>query len=266
MELIGYIAALLMGLFLGLTGAGGSILTVPILFYFFKQDALLATTGSLFVVGAIALVGASYNTLRGLVDFKTGVTFAVPSFVGVFFSRRIFLPLIPNTIQLSDQFMITKSFLVLFCFALLMILSSRAMIRSGSLQVSSNIKSPDFKSIALKGFLVGSTTGFAGSGGGFIIIPTLVVLLQMPIRTAIGTSLAIIAANSLFGFVISSSTHIIDWQLLLSITALGICGLFLGQFISPRFSDNRLKQGFGYFVLIVGLIILIEQAVEIFPH
>ncbi len=261
MEWLGYLAAVLMGLSLGIIGGGGSILTVPILVYFFRQDALVATTGSLFVVGTTALVGAVMCARRGLVDFKTGITFAIPSFAGVFFARRLLLPLVPSTVHILDLLTVTKPVLVLISFATLMILASRAMISSGhaSVSPSPNRKKHSVLSVGLKGFLVGNMTGFVGAGGGFLIIPALVLLLKIPMRVAVGTSLTIIAANSLFGFFISAGTQATDWSLLLSIAILGVSGLILGQRVSSRFPERRLKQGFGYFVLTVGLFILVDQ-------
>lgn len=265
MELFGYVAAILMGLSLGIIGGGGSILTVPILVYFFRQEAMLATTGSLFVVGATAFLGALINWKRGLIDFKTGVIFAVPSFAGVFVSRKIVVPWIPNDIVLFEGLSISKAFLVLMSFAILMIFASRAMIRSGKGKSTSTSNSSEngVVGVAFKGFLVGCTTGFVGAGGGFLIIPALVLLLKLPMRIAVGTSLAIIAANSLFGFMISDNRLSIDWQLLGIVTAVGAVGLVAGNYFSGRFNEGRLKQGFGYFVMVIGLFILVEQALKI---
>lgn len=265
MELIGYFFAILMGLSLGVIGAGGSILTVPILVYFFKQDALIATTESLFVVGTTALVGAAMSAKQGLIDFKTGITFALPSFAGVFVARRLLLPNIPDTFEVAESFVITKSLLVLISFALLMVFASKAMISSGKAksQSAENRVNHGGMSIAIKGFLVGCTTGFVGAGGGFLIIPALVILLHVPIRTAIGTSLAIITANSLFGFAISANQQPINWPLLMSITFLGAIGLIAGKRISSPFQERTLKVGFGYFVLIIGFFILFDQTLKI---
>lgn len=263
MEFLGYVFAVLMGLSLGIIGGGGSILTVPILVYFFKLDAVIATTVSLFIVGATALLGAVMNARRGLINIKTGITFAVPSFVGVYFARKLVLPSISDTIILPGGFVITKSIIILLSFAILMIFASQAMIRSGKGRSSSldGLKH-GVLSIGIKGFLVGCTTGFVGAGGGFLIVPALVILLHVPMRVAIGTSLAVIAANSLFGFAISMSSLIIDWTLLLTITLLGVIGLVFGHQVSHRLPENNLKQGFGYFVLAIGCLILLDQILK----
>ena len=258
MEILGYIAAVLMGLSLGIVGGGGAILTVPILVYFFKQDALLATTGSMFVVGMTAFVGAAINAKKGFIDYKMGITFAVPSFAGVLFARQIALPWIPESMILPGGLILTKSLLVLISFSILMIFASRAMIKSG-VAIGASQRSHSIRSIGLKGFLVGCTTGFVGAGGGFLIIPALVLLLHVPMRTAVGTSLAIISANSLFGFAISFGGPAIDWSALLPVTLLGSIGLAAGHHLSHRFHENRLKVGFGYFVLVMGVVILLDQ-------
>jgi uncharacterized protein len=264
MEFLGYLSAILMGLSLGVIGGGGSILTVPILIYFFKQDAILATTDSLFIVGTTALIGAAMNARRGYVDFKIGAIFAAPSFAGVFFARQVLLPWIPDSIAGPGGLVIAKSLIILISFAVLMIFASKAMINSGGSQLSRSapVKHGIF-SITLKGFLVGCATGFIGAGGGFLIIPALVLLLHMPMRVAVGTSLAIITANSLFGFTISLQNQAVGWERLLPFTSLGVTGLVLGHYLSPLIHENKLKVGFGYFVLVIGVLILVDQIFKI---
>lgn len=262
MEIVGYIAAILMGLSLGLIGGGGSILTVPILVYFFRQDPLVATTGSLFVVGFTALVGFLTYARHGLVKLKTGFLFAIPSFAGVYLTRNLILPTLPDPILTIFDFVLTKSILVLGSFAFLMLLASTSMIRSGNrnIKVESTQSDQSIFSLTNRGFLVGVVTGFVGAGGGFLIIPALVVILGMPMRLAVGTSLAIITLNSLFAFAISFSNQIINWELLLPIVGLSILGLVVGSYLSPRVDDRKLKTGFGYFVLLMGFAILIDQS------
>lgn len=264
MEFLGYFAALVMGLSLGLIGGGGSILTVPILVYIFAQDPLVATTGSLFVVGSTAFVGAVSNARKRMIDFKTGVLFAVPSFVGVFAARHFILPNLPEIIYSQHGIVLTKALLVMSAFAILMVLASRAMIRSGSVLAAENKAMPaSLLKIGWNGFLVGITTGFVGAGGGFLIIPALVILLKLPMKMAVGTSLAIIAANSLFGFAISANSQALDWKVLLIITAIGAAGIFAGQALSASINEKALKKGFGYFVLLVGSLVLLDQIMKL---
>jgi uncharacterized protein len=260
---LGYLASVFMGVSLGLIGGGGSILTVPILFYFFNQDPLLATTNSLFVVGITALVGVVFSFTKSQVDFKTGFFFAAPGFVGVYLSRQVILPWLPNVLFSVAGVTLTKPILVMILFSILMVFASLAMIQTGSHFPEESgapaTEVPDVWNVVVKGFLVGCTTGFVGAGGGFLIIPALVVILHLPIRMAIGTSLAIIAANSLFGFMISSSDQATDWGLLIVVCSLGAIGVFLGQLFSSKVTERHLKKGFGVFVLATGTLILTDQ-------
>ncbi len=263
MEYLGYFAAILMGVSLGLIGGGGSILTVPILVYLFSQDPLIATTGSLFVVGSTALVGALLSARKKLIDFKTGILFSVPSFAGVYVARHLILPNLPDVLYARDGVSITKALLVMGAFAVLMVLASRAMIRSGRPIESVAEPKANLWTIGWNGFLVGATTGFVGAGGGFLIIPALVILLKVPMKIAVGTSLAIIAANSLFGFMISRNEHILNWPILLTVTAIGALGIFIGQAFSSKINEKSLKKGFGYFVLLIGSLVLIDQLMKL---
>lgn len=262
MELYGYIAAIFMGLSLGLIGGGGSILTVPILVYMFSVKPLIATSSSLFIVGSTALAGAVLAHKRKQVDFKTGLQFAVPSFVGVFVTKSLILPLIPEQIFSAFGVSVTKGLLVMGFFAILMVLASSAMIRQKKNKPFDHVISQKHRgrAISSQGLLVGGVTGFVGAGGGFLIVPALVNLLGLSMRTAVGTSLMIIAANSLFGFGVSIAKGlVVEWFLLLSILAMALLGLFVGSFWSKKVSDQKLKMGFGYFILIMGALILLDQ-------
>lgn len=256
MELLGYIAAVLMGLSLGLIGGGGSILTVPILVYLFSVSPLIATTYSLFIVGTTASFGSFLAYKKNDVNLKIALRFAVPSFVGVYTMKMFILPLIPENIFSIQNFYLTKTLLVMIIFAVLMVVASLAMIKGSikSEQNTNNLK------IAVQGFFVGSVTGLVGAGGGFLIVPALVNLLGLSMRAAIGTSLTIISLNSLFGFGLSLYNGLqITWLLLVYILAAALVGLVIGSYYSKKISEKHLKKGFGYFVLIMGTIILIDQ-------
>jgi len=266
LDFLGYLAAVVMGISLGLIGGGGSILTVPILVYLFKQDPLIATTGSLFVVGSTAFVGVILNARKRLIDIKIAFVFAIPSFFGVFVARHFVLPAIPDHIAAMGGFTFTKPLLVMVFFGIIMILASRAMIRSGRITTPPVVDLIHNKislfAVIWQGFLIGVTTGFIGAGGGFLIIPALVLLLNLPMKMAVGTSLAIIAANSIFGFTISIGNKNFEWPLLLKIAAIGTIGIVIGQFYSSRVNDKLLKRGFGYFVLIIGFIVILDQILK----
>ncbi len=256
MELLGYIAAILMGLSLGLIGGGGSILTVPILVYLFSVNPIIATSYSLFIVGATALFGSYLAYRKNEINLRMAFRFAVPSFIGVYTVKMIVLPLIPEDILSIQNFLLTKTVLVMGVFALLMVVASLAMINR---KIRSEQEPNDLK-VTIQGFFVGSVTGFVGAGGGFLIVPALVNLLGLNMRSAIGTSLTIISLNSLFGFGLSMYQGLqVNWLLLFCILSVALIGLVIGFYYSNKISDMRLKKGFGYFVLIVGTIILIDQ-------
>lgn len=262
MELLGYIASIFMGLSLGMIGGGGSILTVPILVYLFGINPILATAYSLFIVGLTALFGGFGYLKKGEVDLKTGFIFAVPSFIGVYITRRFVVPSLPDPVFSIGEMAIGKSLLIMLFFAVLMLAASVSMITAKETTTTRAPLSPAMKFglISLEGLVVGGVTGFVGAGGGFLIIPALVVLVGMPMKIAIGTSLFIIAAKSLIGFVGDlQGAAVIDWKLMLTVSGIAIVGLFLGISLSKKVSETALKKGFGYFVLIMGAFILFDQ-------
>jgi uncharacterized membrane protein YfcA len=262
MEIVGYLASVLMGISLGMIGGGGSILTVPILVYLFGIHPVTSTAYSLFIVGSTALVGGLSYLKKGEVDLKTGFIFAVPSFIGVYLTRAYVVPALPDVVFQSGEFQVSKPLLIMAVFAILMLAASFSMIRTKKAEVK-EIEMSAFNRILLisfEGLVVGGVTGFVGAGGGFLIIPALVVLVGLPMKMAVGTSLFIIAAKSLIGFLGDLQTHTeFDWRLLLSVTGIAVGGLFLGIVLSKKVSEKGLKKGFGYFVLIMGTFVLIDQ-------
>jgi uncharacterized membrane protein YfcA len=262
METIGYAASLLMGLSLGMIGGGGSILTVPILVYLFAIHPVLATAYSLFIVGLTALVGGIGYLKKGEVDLKTGFLFAVPSFIGVYATRAFVLPRVPDHVFTLGSLTVTKPLLIMIVFAVLMVLASISMIRGRKAKGEAKEISTAAKVglIGIEGLVVGTITGFVGAGGGFLIIPALVVLVGLPMKKAVGTSLFIIAAKSLIGFT-GDLQHqaTIDWQLLFIISGIAVVGLAGGMLLSRQLSEAALKKGFGYFVLIMGCFVLGDQ-------
>ena len=269
MEIFGYFASLLIGLSLGLIGGGGSILTVPVLVYLFGVNPVLATAYSLFIVGASSLVGAFPKYKQGLVNLKTAIIFGIPSILSVFATRKFIVPLIPNEVFSFGDFIVTKSILMMVLFAILMVAASISMIRGKCEQCEKEkekegnyieeIQVFNYPLILLEGAVVGILTGLVGAGGGFLIIPALVMLSKLSMKQAIGTSLLIIAAKSLIGFTGDLGHQIIDWKLLLTVTGLAIIGIFFGDIVSKKVDGNKLKVGFGWFVLIMGVYILVQQ-------
>jgi len=260
MEIFGLIACLFIGISLGLIGGGGSILTVPVLVYIFKVDAVLATSYSLFIVGISSIVGSFSAYRNKLIDFKTALIFGTPSIVVVFLTRKFLIPLIPDTIIQLNQLIITKQIFLLIIFALLMVVASYNMIKSKSVEeVNNNQISYNYPLILIEGVVVGLFTGLVGAGGGFLIIPALVLLTKLPMKKAVGTSLLIIATKSLIGFVGDLSHLEIDWIFLLKISSLAIVGIFIGTHYNKKVDAQKLKVGFGWFVLAMGIYILIKE-------
>lgn len=266
MEILGYLGALFTGLSLGLIGGGGSILIVPVLVYLFNINPSLATAYSLFVVGTASVVGSIEYARKGLIDYKTAVIFAFPSFLGVFAVRAWLVPQLPQTIAAFGTISLSKDVLIMLVFAVVMLLASISMIRkntdapSTSDEQQQNQISYNYPMIAIEGLGVGAITGFVGAGGGFLIIPALVILARLPMKLAVGTSLIIIASKSLLGFLGDLSvSQAIHWVFLLKITATAIGGIFIGSSLSSIIPGKKLKPAFGWFVLVMGIYIITKQ-------
>ena len=260
-QILGYIGALVVGLVLGLIGGGGSILTVPILVYLIGLNPIVATAYSLFVVGTTSTFGAIQNYRKGLVDIKTAVIFAVPAFIVVYLTRRFLLPIIPDVIFTFNGFEVTNDIFIMMFFAIVMLLASYSMIRGRkklSPTENQEIKY-NYPLIALEATAIGVFSGIVGAGGGFLIIPTLVILGKLPMKIAIGTSLCVIAVNSLFGFLGDLSNFEIDWRFLLAFTAISIIGILLGSYFSKYISGKKLKKGFGYFTIVMAIYIVYRE-------
>ena len=260
MEILGYVAAVFIGVSLGLIGGGGSILTVPTLVYLFGRPASVATTYSLFIVGLTALIGAVPYMRQKLVDFRISLAFGLPAVIGVLVTRRLVVPRIPDQLFTVGSLDITKDKGLLFVFAVLMVAASYAMIRPAKTEVEGQQVSASQWQLTLKGFMVGTITALVGAGGGFLIIPALVVLAKLPMKSAVGTSLIIIATNSLIGFATSIRPEVkLEWNLLGQISVLAIGGVFVGAYVSKFVSGAKLKPGFGYFVLVMGTYIIAKE-------
>ena len=331
MLIAGYIAAVVIGFTLGLIGGGGSILTVPVLVYLLHINPVLATAYSLFVVGISSTVGAFNYMKKGLLNYKTAIIFAVPSFIAVFLTRRFLVPAIPdelfsigqldittellfivvlivamlmvslvslnriyqgdkkhvkafllvtpaaimvflvrqflipripdNLIVLGD-FNLSKDMGIMLFFALIMLLSGFSMIRKEKIKEDKKEDkglSFNYPLIVAEGAVIGTITGIVGAGGGFLIIPALVLLAGLPMKMAIGTSLLIIAVKSLAGFLGDLSNQSIDWLFLLSFTGLAIIGIFIGTYVSKFIDSQKLKKAFGWFVLIMSIYIILKE-------
>ncbi|MCA0131695.1 sulfite exporter TauE/SafE family protein [Winogradskyella alexanderae] len=259
-QALGYFGALLIGVVLGLIGGGGSILTVPILVYLLFVNPITATAYSLFVVGVSSLVGAIRNIQKGLVDFRTAIVFAVPAFIAVYIARKYLVPAIPDVLFRVGDLDVTNNIAIMLFFALVMLVASVSMIRNKSEDnVESLEVSYNYPLIIIEGALVGLVTGIVGAGGGFLIIPALVLLAKLPMKKAVATSLLIIAIKSLIGFLGDVQNLDIDWAFLLLFTGLSIMGIFVGIYLSNFIEGKKLKKGFGWFVLVMGIYIIYKE-------
>lgn len=263
MHIIGYFAAALIGISLGLIGGGGSILTVPVLVYLFGTSPVLATSYSLFVVGTTSLAGAINYYRNGLVSFQTALLFGISSITTVFLTRKYLMPAVPDSFGDPGSFMVTKQVAIMVLFAVLMLFAALKMIKNPknlSAQ-SNNTGTPQIGKLLLYGVLIGMVTGILGAGGGFLIIPTLVLLLNLPMKKAVGTSLLIIAMNSLIGFTGDVGHFEFDWILLVTITTIAIAGIFIGSALARNIEGAKLKKGFGWFVLSMSVFILVKEII-----
>jgi len=245
--------AVAIGVSLGLLGSGGSIITVPVLVYLLGQDEKLAIAGSLFIVGSIALLGSLQYIRLGMVDWRNVVVFGLPGMVGTWLGAML-AAFVPGIVQLT-------------IFALVMLLASYLMLRPVDLEHAEILRRATWK-IGIDGLVVGVLTGLVGVGGGFLIVPALVLLGGLKIHNAVATSLVIIALKSYSGFikyldVLDAQELTLDWNVLMIVTALGIAGSVAGAKIANRIPQQRLKRGFGYFLIVMGVYILARSVPQV---
>ena len=256
--------AFIMGSVLSLLGAGGSILTMPVLVYLFSIPAVEATSYSLLLVGLTALLGSIGYFRQGTIDIKTAIIFGIPSILGVLLARHYLLPAIPSEFKLG--ILITKDFVIMFVFSVLMILAALMMMKKNNPKKDDNQDVPKnkFALVMLEGLVVGGVTGFVGAGGGFLIIPALVLLAGLEMKIAVGTSLIIIALKSIIGFggdVIGGFQT--DWIFVFYVMIATLVGVLVGNFLSRKFTGEQLKKYFGIMVLAIGFYIVTEQIINL---
>jgi uncharacterized membrane protein YfcA len=252
-SLLAWPGAIAIGVSLGLLGSGGSIITVPVLVYLLGQDEKLAIAGSLFVVGNIAFAGSLQYVKAKLIDWRIVVVFGLPGMVGTYLGAMI-AAYVPGVLQLAF-------------FALVMLLASYMMLRPVALSAEAHERRETWK-IAIDGLIVGVVTGLVGVGGGFLIVPALVLLGGLTIHAAVATSLVIIALKSYSGFykymeVLDQQNLQLDWQTLMIVTGLGVVGSIAGAKLANRVPQGKLKKVFGYFLIVMGIYILARSVPEV---
>lgn len=256
MEILGYISALIIGISLGLIGGGGSILAVPVLAYLFSVNEKVATAYSLFIVGTSALVGGLKQHLKGYVDWRTAFVFGIPSIIGVTMVRHYVVPALPNILFTIGDFEFTRRMAMFGLFAVLMIPAAFSMLKERKEKITTGEVNYNYPLILLEGLVVGAITGMIGAGGGFLIIPALVILANVEMKIAVGTSLIIIAFKSLLGFFLGDAlTMEIDWKFLAIFTGISLVGIFIGSYLGNFIDGKKLKKGFGYFIFIMAVFI-----------
>ncbi len=258
MEYAGYLAAVSIGVFLGLIGGGGSILTIPILVYLFKVDPEQATSYSLFVVGVTAIYGSYNHYKMGNLVLKSALYFAIPSIVSILIIREVIFPHIAATLFSIASYKVSKDFMIMIVFSILMIVASLSMIRNRKSLITTS--QTNYFQLGLIGFLLGIVTGFLGAGGGFLIIPALLIFARLPMKQAVGTSLLIISINSTIGF--AGDLYIgtaINYTFLIGISVMALIGMLMGSRLSNKIDGDKLKPLFGWFILIMGLYMISTQ-------
>src|SRR4249919_821598 len=259
-ELETCVASLGIGLSLGLIGAGGSILTIPVFVYVLKKDPVSSSVYSMFVVGISSMAGSIQSILNKLVDFKAVLTFGIPSVIGVFIARKTIFPVIPDELFSIGSFILSKNMLLMLCLAGLMFLAARRMLKPAIKkdQVGQDDKQVTI-SLLLRGLLVGMVTGLLGIGGGFLIVPALYLLVNLPVKKAIGTALLIITINSLFSFLNSYASMDIEWHLLIKFSVGAVLGIIVGTKLSRKIPGDYLKKTFGWVILCMSFYIVYKQ-------
>lgn len=263
MEIIGYPAAFLIGLVLGLIGGGGSLLAIPILVYLFSFQVADATAYSLVIVGATSIFGACQRFTISCVDLRTAFIFGLPSVLAVFITRKWLVPNLPDSIILFESLLVSKRLFLLSLFSVLTIGASYVMITKNIRPIISFGKRKTFH-LFIAGCMIGVVTGIVGIGGGFLIIPAMIYLANLPFNKAVGTSLIIIAIKSLFGFAADASHFAFDWQFLVIIIVIAIAGIFVGNRLSVNFPQEKLKTSFGWLTLVLALFILARESTYLF--
>lgn len=261
-QLIGFAGALILGWVMGTTGSGGSALAVPMFNYLFHMDMHASSAHGLFVVGFTALAGAVLNLGKQGIDWGLSLIFSVPMIFTVYLVRRFLVPMVPKVIFQWGPHgpVLDRDMVFMLLFGLLLAISALTTIRDR--RSLANIRQEPGHGrlpIALLGIGIGVLTGITGMGGGFLIVPVLLIFLKLPFKKAIATSLMIVALKSLGGFLGDLGQIDIDWILLSSFTGLSLIGMCIGFHCTHRLTDKTLKGSFGYFALGISFLVIFKE-------
>lgn len=266
--IIGFLLGILVGLSMGLMGSGGSILTLPIFVYIFHIEPQYALDYSLFSIGTLAII-ASFKPLKmHEINLRTTAIFVLPSLLSVYLTKRYLLIAIPEQFSIGE-IAISRNHIIMLLFSIVILISASAMIQRKKQTAISIIKLSVGQAvkIGLAGVLVGIMTGLVGAGGGFIIVPSLVLLLGIPLKQAIATSLFIIGLNASFGLIANYQLlNHMNWFILITFTLITLVGLQIGSRWKEKLDAIRLQGIFGYFLISVGILILSSEIILFVNH
>lgn len=257
--ILGVFLFFLIGMTLSLLGSGGEILTIPVLVYVFGINPYWATSYSLFIMGIANWAATIDNIKKKHIFYKIGLYFAIPGLIVTFLIRRFILPIIPDIVFESEMISISKGSAIMLVFSLLIFFTAVKTLKGKAVNENSSIDFSPVKSM-LQGGGIGLVTGFAGAGGGFLIVPALFFGSKLPMRKAIATSLFIISITTSLGFLgdFNPSVHM-DWPFLIYCTIASLAGVLIANTVKDKFTNKGLKLFFGYLILGLGIFVLFTE-------
>ena len=243
---------------LGLLGSGGSSITVPVLVYCMGFEPTQAIPDSVFVVGVTSLAGALYNLARKQVALRPLIYLGIPSVFSAFLTKIFLVPLLPETLKISSSILFSKDTYLMLLFAILLVVISRSMIRPKKVTVTVIRTQTIFPAI-ITGIIVGVLIGVLGIGGGFLLVPVLVIYFGLEMKVAVGTSLWLITVNSLVAFASDTSHKVYSWNFLFVYTFLTLIGMVISWSLAKKIQSEKIRILAGYVILITGIFVIAER-------
>lgn len=260
-HILGYAGAVGTGLILGLLGGGGALLSIPVLVYLFNLPAATATGYSLFLIGVTAMGGALENIRKQLVDYRAALYYGIPSALSVYSVRRFLIPALPNQFFTLNNFTLDKDHFILFLLILVMLIAGYKMIKHNAPVKDEHAgEAIDVTKLATYAILIGAFLGLVGAGGGFLMIPALVLFAHLSMRKAVGTSLLLVALNSFIGFLGDvHSNPAMDWTFLFAFSSCSIAGVLIGTYLHRFIHGDAMKKYFGWFIVSLAVLMIIKE-------